>query len=669
MNKNEIKTKIADLRRQIRTHDHNYYVLAESKISDYDYDLLYKELTNLENKYPEFVTADSATQRVGSDITKEFLQVQHNSPMLSLSNSYDEKELLDFDNRIKKKLNIITDIEYVAELKIDGVSISIRYDKGILARAATRGDGFFGEEVTSNVKTIKSVPLSVNTGEYKIPSSFEIRGEVFMEIDEFRKYNEKRAKEGKKVFANPRNSSAGTLKLQDPKEVSSRPLDIFVYYLLAENKEFESQSKNLEYLKSVGFKTNLHSKLCSNINEILKFCDYWNIHRSELPYDIDGVVIKVNRIEQQKLLGNIAKSPRWAIAFKFSAQRITTIVNGITWQVGRTGTITPVAELEPVFLAGSTISRATLHNRDEIERKDIRVGDTVFIEKGGDVIPKILEVDFSKRNENTPTKTPVECPICGEGLLYSEEEVAIYCINDLCPAQIKGQIEHFASRGAMDIEGLGKSVVDLLVDMNYLSSYTDIYKLNLKRDDLIQLERFGEKSVDNLIDAIDKSKSRPFEKVLFALGIRYIGAGTATKLSKEFGNIDKIMKSTKEQIEEVNEIGPSIANSLHSFFQNEKNVENVEKLKSTGLKFESTQKERGGNIFDDLTFVLTGSLKNFTRSQAKTEIEKWGGRITSSVSAKTNYVLAGDNAGSKLSKAKKLGIKVINEDEFKNLLR
>jgi len=666
----EIRKKISDLREQIRLHDYNYYVLAESKISDFEYDLLYHELLKLEKENTGLITPDSPTQRIGSDLTKEFSAVQHNTPMLSLSNSYDEKDLLDFDKRIKNILKLDNEIEYVTELKIDGISVSVRYENGLLTKAATRGDGFIGEDVTKNIKTIKSLPLFISSSKLEIPSTFEIRGEVFMEVEEFKKYNESRAKDGLKLFANPRNSSAGTLKLQDPKEVASRPLDIFIYYLLSEEQTFESQHKNLEFLKKIGFKINPNSKQYSNISDVLEYCKYWDIHRSELPYEIDGIVIKVNSIDYQKKLGNIARSPRWAIAYKFTAQKTSTKLESITWQVGRTGAVTPVAELEPVLLAGSTISRATLHNRDEIKRKDIRVGDTVIIEKGGDVIPKIVEVDFSKRELSAnETKTPVKCPDCGHSLLSSEDEVAIYCVNSQCPAQLKGQIEHFASRGAMDIEGLGKSIVDQLVDMKILGSYSEIYSLRQRRSELISIERLGEKSVDNFLEAIEKSKEQPFEKVLFALGIRYIGSGASKKLSKEFKNIDELMKASRERIEEVNEIGPSIAESIILFFSDAKNLENIQYLKDAGLNFEVISDENISDIFSGLSFVLTGTLNNYTRDEAKFEIEKRGGKVTSSVSAKTSYLLAGESTGSKLDKAKKLNVKIITEEEFIFLLK
>ncbi len=661
----DIKKRVSELKELIRKHDYNYYVLAENKISDYKYDQLYQELLRLENENPELITPDSPTQRVGSDLTKDFPSVEHLTPMLSLANSYDENDLLDFDKRVKNILITEDEIQYVTELKIDGVSISIIYENGLLIKAATRGDGYVGEDVTNNVKTIRSVPLSVNSKRIKFPQKFEVRGEVFMEIKEFKKLNDSREKEGLKIFANPRNSSAGTLKLQDPKMVASRPLDIFVYYLLSEDQNFDSQYNNLEYLKKLGFKTNPNYKLCANISEVLKVCPKWEKLRENLPYEIDGVVVKVNKIEFQEKLGSIAKSPRWAIAYKFAAHSATTRLKSITWQVGRTGAVTPVAELEPILLAGSTISRATLHNRDEIRRKDIRKGDTVIIEKGGDVIPKIVEVDLTKRESNSlATEFPKKCPECGQELLYSEDEVAIYCVNVQCPAQIKGQIEHFASRGAMDIEGLGKSLIDQFVDLKLLNSYADIYTLYKKRDELISIERLGEKSVDNLLEAIEKSKNKPFEKVLFALGIRYIGAGAAQKLAKAFKDVDNLISATKEQKIEVNDIGPSIASSIELYFSNKKNKSMVDLLKAAGLRFKVDLDESISENLAGSTFVLTGSLEKFTREEAKIEIEKRGGKVSSSISSKTSFVLAGESAGSKLEKAEKLNIKIISEEEF-----
>ncbi len=664
--KTDVEQKIDELRKKIRDYDYHYYVLAESKVSDYEYDKLLKELEALEQKYPEFITSDSPTQRVGSDLTKEFKPVKHKIPMLSLANSYNEKDLLEFDKRIKNLLNVTHDIEYVTELKIDGVSISLIYENNTIKNAATRGDGTIGEEVTNNIKTIRSIPLSVNA---EPPLTFEVRGEVFMEIEQFNKLNIQREKEGLKLFANPRNSTAGTLKLQDPRLVSKRPLDIFAYYFYSEQIKFETHLENLKFLKKLGFKVNPNFRLCKNINEVLDYCKFWNEKRDELKYEIDGVVVKVNNIRYQNELGNVAKSPRWAIAYKFKAQQITTKLNKITWQVGRTGAVTPVAELEPVFLAGSTISRATLHNKDEIKRKDIREGDIVVIEKGGDVIPKVVRVVFEKRNEDSKEVIiPTVCPVCGERLFQPEDEVAIYCTNNLCPAQIKGRIEHFASRGAMDIEGLGESLVSLFVDLGLLKSVTDIYELKNKRNKLITIERLGEKSVDNLLEAIENSKKQPFEKVLFALGIRYVGAGVAKKLVKELKSIDEIINLPKEKIEEIPEIGPSIAQSLKDYFSKNENIEVIEKLKKVGLKFEVEQQENEDNSLENTTFVLTGTLDKYTREEAKLEIEKRGGKVTSAVSNKTTYVLAGDKPGSKIEKAKKLNVKIIDESEFENLI-
>jgi len=667
--KDNVELKIEELRDKIREYDYYYFVLNESKISDYEYDHLFKKLQKLENENPNLITPESPTQRVGSDLTKDFQTVTHKIPMLSLANSYDKQELIDFDKRIKNLLKNEDEIEYVTELKIDGVSISITYENGKLKRAATRGDGVNGEEVTNNVKTVKSVPLQVVNKKKNVPKVFEVRGEIFMETEDFKNFNLQREKDNLKTFANPRNSAAGTLKLQDPKIVASRPLDIFTYYLLTEDGESATQEQNLKKLKAFGFKVNENFKLCKNINEVIKYCNYWDKKREELPYETDGVVVKVNNIKLQQKLGSVAKSPRWAIAFKFAAQKKATRLLGITWQVGRIGTVTPVAELEPVFLAGSTISRATLHNKDEILRKDVRVGDFVSIEKGGDVIPKITEVILEKRDSNSiPIQIPTKCPVCGEKLYFPKEEVAIYCINNLCPAQIKGSIEHFASRGAMDIDGLGESIVNQFVDMGFLNSYADIYHLKERKEELISIERFGEKSVINLLSSIEKSKEKPFEKLLFAIGIRYVGTGAAKKIANYFGDIDSIIKATNSEIEEIPEIGPRIAESVIKFFSNNKNLKIIDKLKSAGLKFKTENQSKENIIFDNLTFVLTGTLSKYKREEAKSLIEKKGGKVTSSISSKTDYVLVGENAGSKLDKAKSLSIKTINEDEFEKML-
>ena len=660
---------IKNLREEIRKHDYNYYVLAQPEISDYEYDMLLKKLEDLERKYPHLVTPDSPTQRVGSDLTKEFPPVEHTVPMLSLANTYSEEELRDFDRRVREGLGD-EKFQYVTELKIDGVSVSLLYRNGKFVRAATRGDGKVGEEITNNVKTIRSVPLSVDLE--KLPEAvrteFEVRGEIFMEIEAFKKLNEQRALNGEKLFANPRNSTAGTLKLQDPRIVASRPLDIFTYYLLSSNGFESTQYENLNYLKAAGFKVNPNFKLCKNIEEVLDYCHVWEAKRDELSYEIDGVVIKVNSSVQQKKLGTIAKSPRWAVAFKFKAQQAKTKLKKITWQVGRTGTLTPVAELEPVFLAGSTISRATLHNVDEIRRKDIREGDTVIIEKGGDVIPKVVGVVKNERPLNSvPVEPPEYCPVCGSPVFNPTDEVAIFCVNSQCPAQIKGRLIHFASRDAMDIEGLGESLIDQFVELGYLKTFPDIYGLKKYRESLIEIERLGEKSIDNLLAAIEKSKEQPFHRVLFALGIRFVGAGVALKLANHFKSIDALMNADSEALEETPDVGSKISESILKYFADAHNLGIIQKLREAGLKFK-VEEETGTGKLEGLSFVLTGTLDSMSRNEAKERIIKLGGKFLSAVSSKTDYVVVGENPGSKFDKAKKLGVKTIGEDEFLKLI-
>ena len=666
----QVEKKIESLREQIRAHDYKYYILAQPSISDEEYDRLLKELEKLEAENPKLITSDSPTQRVGSDLTKEFKPVEHKVPMLSLSNTYSEDELFDFDRRVKDELIAGDKVEYLVELKIDGASVSINYVNGILKTAATRGDGMVGEEITNNVRTIKSLPLRIkkdNSIPYNL-DDFEVRGEIFMNVAEFEKLNKERADQGEKTFANPRNSTAGTLKLQDPKVVAKRPLNTFLYSLISPDNELKSQEENLLILKKMGFKINPHYKKCKNIEEVIKVCRDFEKLRDELEYEIDGAVIKVNSIKQQIRLGNIARAPRWAVAFKFKSKQALTIIKDIVWQVGRTGAITPVAELEPVFLAGSTISRATLHNYDEIERKDIRNGDTVIIEKGGDVIPKVVQIVLSKRSPSSKkTKPPDKCPTCNSKLFKPEGEVAYYCENAECTDQIKGRIAHFASRGAMDIEGLGESLIDLFVEKGFLKTYGDIYNLKDRKNELIAIERLGEKSVSNLLNSIEKSKERPFDKVLFALGIRYVGAGAAKKLATHFKDLDALVEASLDEITEVYEIGESISKSVKKFFSDAHNKKIIKELKKVGLKFsfaDSKSSFVGDNFFKGKSFVLTGSLSSYTREEAEEMIMNLGGKITSSVSKKTDYVLAGDKAGTKLAKAKSLDIKILNESEF-----
>ena len=667
--KEEVKKKIESLREEIEEHNYRYYVLAEPVISDYEYDKLMQELIELEKKYPEFITATSPTQRVGGEPTKEFPTFQHSRPMLSLSNTYNEAELRDFDRRVK---NILGDssYEYVTELKLDGAAVALIYKDGYFFAGATRGDGFQGDEITNNLKTIRAIPLKLRTNKKEL-QNIEVRGEVFMKHSDFLKINSEKELAGEKLFVNPRNAAAGTLKLQDPKLVAERNLSIFTYYLYADEANLKTHYDNLKILSQLGFPVNKNHRLCKNIDEVLEFCSEWEKKRDNLPYDIDGVVIKVNSLQQQEILGSIAKSPRWAIAYKFEAKKALTKLKNIILQVGRVGTITPVAELEPVFLAGSTISRATLHNENFIKENDIRIGDYVWIEKGGDVIPKVISIEPSKREKTLkPFTMPEKCPVCNSPLVRPENEVAYYCENSQCSAQVKGRIIHFASRTAMDIEGLGEAVVEQLVNNNFIKNIADIYSLKNFYDDLIKLERQGKKSISNLLDSIEKSKEKPFNKVLFGLGIRYVGSNTAKILADQMGNIDNIIKADIEKLQSIYEIGPQIAQSVFRFFRDKHNLEIIERLKSAGLNFEEKKENKNINInFYGKTFVLTGELNDFTREEAKSIIENLGGKVTSSVSKKTNYVLVGSNPGSKYEKALSLKIPLLTESEFKKMLK
>jgi len=667
--KEEVKKKIESLREEIEEHNYRYYVLAEPVISDYEYDKLMQELIELEKKYPEFITPTSPTQRVGGEPTKEFPTFQHSRPMLSLSNTYNEAELRDFDRRVK---NILGDssYEYVTELKLDGAAVALIYKDGYFFAGATRGDGFQGDEITNNLKTIKAIPLKLRTNKKEL-LNIEVRGEVFMKHSDFLKINSEKELAGEKLFANPRNAAAGTLKLQDPKLVAERNLSIFTYYLYANEANLKTHYDNLKILSQLGFPVNKNHRLCKNIDEVLEFCSEWEKKRDNLPYDIDGVVIKVNSLQHQEILGSIAKSPRWAIAYKFEAKKALTKLKNIILQVGRVGTITPVAELEPVFLAGSTISRATLHNENFIKENDIRIGDYVWIEKGGDVIPKVISIEPSKREKTLkPFTMPEKCPVCNSPLVRPENEVAYYCENSQCSAQVKGRIIHFASRTAMDIEGLGEAVVEQLVNNNFIKNIADIYSLKNFYDDLIKLERQGKKSISNLLDSIEKSKEKPFNKVLFGLGIRYVGSNTAKILADQMGNIDNIIKADIEKLQSIYEIGPQIAQSVFRFFRDKHNLEIIERLKSAGLNFDEKKENKNINInFYGKTFVLTGELNDFTREEAKSIIENLGGKVTSSVSKKTNYVLVGSNPGSKYEKALSLKIPLLTESEFKKMLK
>ena len=659
----DVLKKITGLKEKISDADYKYYVLAEPEIDDIEYDMMMKELEQLEKENPQYASPDSPTQRVSGEPAKKFSAVTHVVPMLSLANSYNFNDLLDFDKRISSLIPG-QKYKYVCELKFDGLAVSLIYENGFLVRGATRGDGIKGDDVTNNLKTIKSIPLSVKSDKYR---NFEVRGEVFIKKNDFQKINDEQSLRGEKLFSNPRNTAAGALKLKDSRAAASKPLNIFIYSFRSNDVKLNSHFENLAILNKLRFPVNGLSRLADSIDEVKNFCNETEEIRDTLPYEIDGIVIKLNSIQQQETIGFVAKSPRWAIAYKFKAKEKTTRLNNIILQVGRTGAITPVAELEPVFLAGSTISRATLHNFDEIRRKNIRVGDIVRIEKGGDVIPKITEVVLEKRKKNSMAfPEPEKCPVCGEKIYTSEDEANIFCVNYFCPAQIQGRIEHFVQRDAMDIEGLGTSIVELLLQKGFIKDFTDLYNLKEKRDDLILIERFGAKSADNILSAIESSKDKPFEKVLFAIGIKHIGDRTAKIIANHFGSIDKLSNASVDEIDDIYEIGPATAESLVNFFRDEKSKTLIAKLRAHGLKF-MTEKNNSGldnEYIKGKVFVLTGTLDKYSRAGASEIIEKYGGRVSSSVSKKTDYVLAGAEAGSKLDKANKLGVKIIYETDF-----
>jgi DNA ligase (NAD+) len=669
-----ISDKARKLREKLLDADYKYYSLARPDIDDYTYDMMMKELQEIEEKYPELKTPDSPTQRVGGAASNEFPSVKHQVPMLSLSNSYDEEDLFDFDKRINNLLKG-EPYKYVCELKFDGIAVSLVYKSGLLVQGATRGDGVTGDDITNNLKTLRSIPLRIHDTDkvFKNPD-IEVRGEVFFMLDDFFRINEEMEAQGEKRYANPRNTAAGSLKLKDSREVAARKLNMFCYSLRhideKENSKMKSHSGNMEILKKLKFPVNNKSKVVNNIKEVMAFCDKTEAERDKLPYEIDGVVIKLDSLAQQNKVGFIAKSPRWAIAYKFKAKQAVTKLKKITLQVGRVGTITPVAELEPVFLAGSTISRATLHNSEEIERKDIREGDYVKIEKGGDVIPKVVEVVKEQRARSVkPFKMPDKCPVCKSPLQKPEGEANHYCTNPLCPAQVQGRLEHFVARIAMDIEGLGFSILEKFVSLGLIKDITDIYRLKNHEKELKKLEGFGEKSIDNILKSIEDSKLRPFDKVLFAIGIRHVGDRTARILARKFKNIDNLINAKLDDIEKINEIGPRIAESVYSFFRSKQNRDLIGKLRKAGLQFEMEEEEGASNKFEGLTFVLTGSLLKYTREEASDIIEKLGGKASSSVSKKTSYVLAGAEAGSKLKKAESLGVKIISEDDFEKMVK
>ena len=661
----EVQAKIQALSAELKEHNYRYYVLAEPTISDHQFDIKLKELEALEKQYPEFTLADSPTQHVGGSLLEEFKTVPHKRRMLSLGNTYSEEELLEFDERVRKSLGI-AEVEYVCELKIDGLAISLFYENGQLSQAITRGDGFQGDDVTENVKTIRSVKQQLH-GNY--PASFEIRGEIFMHRKGFEKLNAQRAENGEAQYANPRNVASGSLKIKDPKEVAKRPLDITLYHFLADSNPFASHSESLQNAHQWGIKTAEHSQTCPNIQAVFQYLNHWNEARHHLGYDTDGVVIKVNSFRYQEELGFTAKVPRWAIAYKFQTETASSTLLGITYQVGRTGAITPVAELQPVQLLGTTVKRASLHNANEIERLDVRVGDAVFVEKGGEIIPKIVGVDFSRRNPNSaPHPYITHCPECNTQLQRKEGEAQHYCPNiDECPPQAIGKIEHFVGRKAMDIQSIGAEMAETLYAAGLVKDLPDLYTLTFEQ--VLALDRVGEKTATNLIQGIAESKKQPFERVLFGLGIRYVGETVAKKLAAGMGNIDNLMAASAEQLIGIDEIGERIAESVVQYFSDPKHIMGIESMKTAGLIFTAIEKESLGDGLAGKTLVISGVFAKHSRDEIKALIEAHGGKVGSGVTGKTDFLVAGDGIGpSKLEKATQLGVQIISEDQFLELL-
>lgn len=661
-----IEQKILQLRKELREHNYNYYVLDNPVISDFEFDLKLKELHELERANPEFYDPNSPTLRVGGEVTKNFETVPHTYRMYSLENSYSKEDLEDWEKRIEKLVE--GKVEFTCELKYDGASISLTYEDGKLVRALTRGDGFQGDDVTANVRTIRSVPLELR-GDY--PPLFDIRGEIVMPFEGFVKMNAERVEQGEEPFKNPRNTASGSLKLQDSAEVAKRPLDCLLYNLQGERLPIETQYEGLKKAREWGFKVPEAAKLAKNLDEVLEFVDYWDVHRHELPYETDGVVVKVNNLQQQEELGYTAKSPRWAMAYKFKAEQVSTVLEEITYQVGRTGAITPVANLEAVEIAGTIVKRASLHNADQIEKLDIREGDTVFVEKGGEIIPKIIGVDFTKRDPNLqPTKYITNCPECGTSLIRNEGEAQHYCPNsEECPPQIIGRIQHFISRKAMDIEGLGGETVALLVNSGLIHNYADLYELKVEQ--IIPLERMAQKSAENIVNGIEASKQIPFERVLFGLGIRYVGETVAKKLVSHYKTIDTLQNASEEDLVTVDEIGERIAQSVVLYFSSEENRKTIERLKSYGVQLEISAEDLANQseVLQGETFVVSGVFYKVSRNELKKLIEDNGGKVSSSISSKTSYVVAGDKMGpSKKDRAESLGVPIISEDDFLGMI-
>ena len=666
----KIEKKIEALREKIRHHEYRYYVLDDPEISDAGFDQLMNDLKRLEAEHPQLITPDSPTQRVGGKPREGFVKAKHSSPMLSLDNAYSEEELGDWERRVHE-LSGQTDLEYMCELKLDGMSLALVYSDGRLERGITRGDGSIGEDVTLNVRTVRSIPLAISKDKLKkagIPADFEVRGEMLMPLAAFRRMNEERERQGLSVFANPRNATAGTVRQLEPSITAQRRMDFFAYFLLKDGQTFfDRQSKAMDAMEMAGFKVNPNRKLAKNLDEVWKFIQSWEAKRESLPYEIDGIVIKVDRTAWQRELGFTGKAPRWAIAYKYAARGGVTKIENIVPQVGRTGKLTPVAWLTPIPIGGTTVSRATLHNMDVIEQLGVKIGDWVEVERGGDVIPKVVKVvedkDHPRGHKNF--EMPEHCPVCGGNVVRTQGEADHRCVNANCPAKLQGTILHFASRHVMDIDGLGEVLVNQLTERGLAKNVADLYKLT--KDDLLQLERMGEKSTENVLAEIEASKKLPLERVIYGLGIRFVGERTAQFLAEHFGALDAIMNASAEELEEVNEVGPRIAESIVEFFADEHNRKLVSDLRLAGLTFTGQRKEKGTKLAGK-TFVLTGTLARHTRDEAKKMIEDAGGRVSGSVSKKTDYVVAGSDAGSKLDKARELGVSVIGEEELERLV-
>ncbi|MEJ7778834.1 MAG: NAD-dependent DNA ligase LigA [Daejeonella sp.] len=666
----EIKERIDTLIKELNTHNYNYYVLARPLISDIEFDVKLEELAALEKQYPEYLYPESPTQKIGGDITKAFQTVKHKWPMLSLGNTYNEQDLKDFDERVRKAIG--DNFEYVCELKFDGLSLSLSYENGKLQRAVTRGDGTKGDDVTNNAKTIQTIPKNIKGSDF--PERFEIRGEVFMHKPAFERLNNERIENGEVPYANPRNFASGTLKMQDSSEVAKRPLDCFLYFLYTDKRLYATHWESLQAVKTWGFHICGHNKLCTNISDVLEFIHLWEEKRFGLSYDIDGIVIKVNNYSQQQELGFTAKSPRWAIAYKYKAQEVETELLQVTYQVGRTGAVTPVANLKPVLLAGTTVKRATLHNANEIVRLDLHEGDTVLVEKGGEIIPKIISVNTSKRKPGSSSIIyPLLCPECESNLVRKEGEAVHYCPNDeACPPQIVGKMQHFISRKAMNIEGLGDETIEVFYQKGFIQHISDLYILHEKEDLLKQLNRFGERSITNMLEGIEKSKQMPFEKVLFGLGIRYVGETVAKKLAAHFKNIDSLMNASLSELTSAEEIGERIAESLTEYFGERRHTQQIEELRKHGLQFEAVENiiELQSIKFEGKSFIISGVFENYSRDELKDIIEANGGKILSSISAKLNYLVAGENMGpAKFEKATKLNIPIISDIQLLKMLK